>query len=162
MCRWLLSSARWGCAGVVFAAVLAAGPGCGTGEAVVSGEVVLDGQPVENGTITFEPADRDGPTMGGPIAGGRYEVHGPPGKKKVLVTAFRLTGKKVPVNLPGTPLIMGDEMRAFPPAGTNHEPKEVDLAAGTNTFSVQLTTPGGGVEPARPADPLQTGPGPPR
>ncbi|MBN9120143.1 MAG: hypothetical protein J0I06_13420 [Planctomycetes bacterium] len=163
MLHWMLSvPRRVYAAGVLSAAMLFAGLGCGSGVAVVSGEVILDGTPIENGTITFEPADRDGPTMGGPITNGRYEVKGLPGKKKVLVTAFRLTGKKVPVNLPGTPLALGDEMRAFPPPGTNHEPKEVELTTGANTFSVKLTTPGGPVEPTKASAEPQAGPGPPR
>jgi hypothetical protein len=162
MCHRILPISRRGWAGVLSAAMLFAGLGCGPGVAVVSGEVTLDGTPVENGTITFEPVDRGGPTMGGPITNGRYEVKGPPGKKKVLVTSFRLTGKKVPVNLPGTPLALGDEMRAFPPPGTSHESKEVELAAGANDYSLKLTTPGGPGEPTKaPAEP-QTGPGPPR
>src|SRR5262245_46516050 len=59
--------------------ILFAGSGCSPGNAVVSGEVQLDGVPVENGSITFEPADKKGPTMGGPIVNGRYEVKGPAG-----------------------------------------------------------------------------------
>src|SRR5262249_8914125 len=131
--------------GVLSVVFLFSGLSCDSGVAVVSGEVTLDGTPVENGTITFEPALGDGPTMGSPITNGRYEVKGPAGKKKVLVTSFRLTGNKVPVNQPGSPMFLVDEIRVFPPPGTSHEPKETELVAGANTFSVQFTTPDGPV-----------------
>jgi hypothetical protein len=36
--------------------------GCGTGRATVEGTVSLDGQPIESGSIVFEPADGAGPT----------------------------------------------------------------------------------------------------
>jgi hypothetical protein len=136
--------------------------GCGSGVALVSGDVMLDGTPVENGTISFEPADGVGPTMGGPITNGQYDVKGTPGKKNVLVRAFRLTGNKVPVNLPGSPVVLGDEILAFPPPGANHEKKETVLAAGENRFTVELTTPGGVAPPTKPTSPAMLGPGPPR
>jgi hypothetical protein len=65
--------------------------GCGGGGgATVSGSVTYDGQPVGDGTITFLPADGKGPTVGGPIAGGRYSVSGVlPGAKVVQITAVK-------------------------------------------------------------------------
>jgi len=135
--------------------LLFAGLGCGGSTTTVSGEVSLDGTPVENGTITFEPADQKGPVMGGPITNGRYVVTGPPGKKNVLVTASRPTGKKIPAGSPAPPGTMVDEIRVFPPPGKHHEPKEVDLKSGVNAFSVQLTSSSGGPTgtPSSPATP---------
>lgn len=131
--------AAWAC--VLALPFLFAGSGCGPGVATVAGEVQLDGKPVENGTITFEPADQNGPTMGGPIVGGRYEVTGAPGKKVVLVTSFRPTGKKIPAGPPDPPGTMVDEIKVFPPTGKSHEAKELELKPGPNEFSVQFTSP---------------------
>lgn len=58
--------------------------------ASVSGRVALDGQPVANGTIAFLPTDGKGPTAGGVVAGGAYEVARlAPGPKIVRIEAFR-------------------------------------------------------------------------
>jgi hypothetical protein len=145
------------------ALALSPGLGCGPKVTTVTGEVTLDGTPVENGTITFEPADKNGPTFGGPIVKGKYEATGEPGKKNVFVKGFLLTGKRVSVNQPGSKPFLVDEMRPFPPQGMDHEPKVVELTSGENSFSVQLTTPEGAdkVE-AVPSREPQIGAGPPR
>jgi hypothetical protein len=66
--------------------------GCGAGGSPVSGAVSFDDSPVDSGTISFVPADGKGPTFGGVIAGGRYEVVAPtPGPKVVRVSAVRPT-----------------------------------------------------------------------
>ena len=115
--------------------------GCSPQDVTVSGTVEIDGVPVENGTISFDPVDPNGPTMGAPITGGRYSLTGTPGKKIVRVTSFRLTGKKVPAGPPMPAGTMVDEIVTFPPAGENHEVKEVELKSGKNVFSVNLTLP---------------------
>ena len=67
--------------------------GCGGGMATVSGKVTYDGSPVEDGTITFLPADGKGPSAGGKISGGSYVVDNlTPGPKVVQIVAV----KKVP------------------------------------------------------------------
>ena len=59
--------------------------GCGTKRFPVTGDVSFDGKPVEEGTISFEPSDGNGPTTGGKIIGGKYEFTG---------DAAPLSGKK--------------------------------------------------------------------
>jgi hypothetical protein len=55
-------------------ALVAATAGCGGSQASVSGRVTLDGEPVDHGTVTFQP------TGGGPVgygvirSGGSYSV----------------------------------------------------------------------------------------
>ena len=130
---------------VITLTLLFAITGCGEQVAVVSGEVQIAGVPVENGTISFESVDKNTPSMGGPITAGRYSVTGTPGKKIVRVNSFRLTGKKVPAGPPMPPGTLVDEIEMFPPAGKSHEVKEVELKAGVNDFSVQLTAPPAGL-----------------
>ena len=144
------------------ALALSTGLGCGSKVTTVTGDVTLDGTPVENGTITFEPADKSGPTFGGPIVKGKYEATGEPGKKNVFVKSFRLTGKRVTVNQPGSKPFLVDEMRPFPPQGKNHESKDVELMPGANSFSVQFTSPEGDAVQSVPSHGPQIGPGPPR
>ena len=63
--------------------------GCGS-SFTVSGQVTFEDQPVEEGWITFLPADGKGAADGGPIAAGRDTVMGAlPGKKIVHIDAVK-------------------------------------------------------------------------
>jgi hypothetical protein len=66
---------------------------------VITGSVTYDGQPVQNGAITFYPADGRGPSAGAMVAGGQYRVERiAPGKKMVQVVGAlgREEGLRVP------------------------------------------------------------------
>jgi hypothetical protein len=77
---------------------LTACTGCGNGKYAANGEVTFNGQPVEDGTISLEPVDGNGPSTGGKIVAGKYDLSGPaatsPGKKRVRIAAVRKTGRK--------------------------------------------------------------------
>lgn len=72
--------------------------GCQHQGCPVQGEVTFEGQPVEDGTVTFEPADGQGPTAGGRISTGRYSIDSDaaplPGKKIVRIFGVRKTGRR--------------------------------------------------------------------
>jgi hypothetical protein len=70
--------------------------GCdSSGGAKVSGEVKLDGGPLEKGEITFTPTDGKGQAAGGAIVAGKYSVAGvPPGPNHVQIRAFKPGPKK--------------------------------------------------------------------
>lgn len=83
-------------ASFVLSLLLIVAPGCGAGEdkisrQAVSGTVTLDNQPVEQGTITFFPAQPTGLVASGLIAAGKYEISkdvGPsPGGYRVVISA---------------------------------------------------------------------------
>lgn len=65
----------------------------------ISGIVSFQDKPIEKGTIEFIPTDgTPGPSTGGPIKDGRYDVaavHGPreAGTYQVRITAMKKTGK---------------------------------------------------------------------
>lgn len=71
--------------------------GCGgggppSGRLPISGAVTLDGQPLDQGAIQFEPTDKASKlNAGGVIANGKYRIGGelglPPGKYKVSITS---------------------------------------------------------------------------
>jgi hypothetical protein len=98
---------------------LAACVGCGRGLATVEGTVTFDGQPVDKGTIVFEPADGAGPTAGGTIENGEYQLAEEagvmPGEKTVRITAVRKTGRQIEEGPPAPPGKMVDEMESYIP-----------------------------------------------
>jgi hypothetical protein len=103
------------------ACVLLAAAGCGGGATEVRGKVAFKGKPVENGTISFEPADGKGPTAGGPIADGGYRLTGQnsvsSGAKVVRIQAFGPSGRRIPA-APGSKVLV-DELKQLIPAKYN-------------------------------------------
>jgi len=70
-------------------------PGCSRNKPLqVSGQVTWEGQPLEQGIITFRPADLKGPTAEATIAKGSYKVEVTPGEKKVSIQGFKVVGKR--------------------------------------------------------------------
>ena len=98
----------------VLAVGLTACVGCGSRLATVKGQVTLDGRPVDKGAIVMEPADGLGPSAGGPIENGEYRFAGKtgvaPGAKRVRITAFRKSGRKIEEGPPSPPGTMVDEI----------------------------------------------------
>jgi len=77
------------------AAMLLLAVGCGgDGRVEIGGTVTLDGVPIENGTISFQPADGDGPTAEALITGGRYTVEVAVGQKKVAIQGYKVVGQQ--------------------------------------------------------------------
>jgi len=86
--------------------------GCSANLATVQGNVTFDGQPVEKGSIIFEPADGVGPVAGGTIENGKYRLDWEgglvPGKMIVRISAGRPTGRKIKAGPPAPAGKMGD------------------------------------------------------
>jgi hypothetical protein len=88
----------------VFAAifVLATVGGCQHSDTVeITGKVTLDGAPLADGTIHFDPIDKSGPRAGTIIRDGAYKLRLRPGNKTVRIDGFRIVGER-PFN-PGDP-----------------------------------------------------------
>lgn len=88
----------WAALAACFFAVL---PGCGArGIDAVRGSVTLDGQPLEMGALHLQPEGAaDGPTAGGTVADGAFELLPPqplpPGRYAAHLTATRRSGRMV-------------------------------------------------------------------
>jgi hypothetical protein len=97
--------------------------GCGDGKVHVQGTVTFDGQPVDHGAISFDPADGRGPNTGGEITDGNYDLSGnagaTPGKKIVRIRAYRGTGRKVEAGPPAPPGTLVDQIEGYIPARYN-------------------------------------------
>lgn len=117
--------------------------GCGSNMAIVEGSVTFDGQPVEQGTIVFEPADGTGAVAGGTIQKGKYRL-GPeanvvPGDKIVRISAMQATGKKIKAGPPAPDDAMVDEVKQYIPTVYNQNSKlTAAIVAGTSTQNFDL------------------------
>lgn len=88
------------------------GLGCGatSDRAQISGKVLLDGKPLDQGSIQFEPAEGTSKlNAGGVISDGAYQIPAaqgvPPGKYRVAITSFPKDTRKAEdvMNNPGPP-----------------------------------------------------------
>ncbi len=118
--------------------------GCGSNRAGVGGEVTLDGQPIEGGTISFIPTDSAaGPSAWGKIEGGRYSIdarEGPAvGASRVEIRWARKTGKKIPARAPAPPKSFTEVRREAVPVRYNAQSElRVEIERGNNTFDFAL------------------------
>lgn len=111
-----LRSVGWRCPAsrvVLAACLLACGSlvltGCGAdtgGRVPVAGEVFLDGQPLDRGSIEFHPQDAQGTLTGGMVTDGAFDIPAAqgakPGKYQVRVFAAS-AGAEADPNLPPGP-----------------------------------------------------------
>jgi len=123
---------------LVFAAsICGCGGGSGEPRGAVSGNVTMDGQPVELGQITFTPTGKTGTVTGAEIKGGKYsipKVDGPVvGGHKVSIRASKKTGQQIPAIPPADPKTMIDVMVEYIPTKYNFETTlTTDIKAGDN------------------------------
>jgi hypothetical protein len=114
--------------------------GCGS-RATVSGTVTYEGAAVEDGYISFFPADGPAGAQGAEVKKGHYEIRGlTPGKKRVLIAtrpevqsvpgAF---DQRVPIVVPGP--------RDVPEKAVGNNQVH-EISGGTQTLDLHLKKPG--------------------
>jgi hypothetical protein len=110
--------------------------GGNTGGAAVSGSVTLDGAPIEDGTISFQP-DGEGAPAGGKITKGQYSVKGVstgrnrvhvevPGPKRTAAEARAERGKAPATSVQN------------PTVGAQGNDQTVDIEPGEQKKDIQL------------------------
>lgn len=110
----------------------------------ISGAVLLDGKPLESGTISFLPAPgTQGPTAGGIIEDGKYSIAAGEGAAvgmaRVEIRSPRKTGKQIEVGSPTPPGTMVDEtVEAVPARYNTNSTLTADIKAGDNTHDFDL------------------------
>lgn len=106
--------------------ILACG-GCGDGRCPTAGKVTFNEAVVDEGIISLEPADGNGPAVGGKITGGEYRLTGEaaplPGKKLVRISASRKTGRRIPASPPMPRGTMVEEIDRYIPDTYNTRSK---------------------------------------
>ena len=75
-------------------ALAALSAGCGGQAPRVFGDVTLDGQPVDGGSIAYVPVDQKTPNVEVTIQDGKYSARVPAGSYKVRITWAKPTGQK--------------------------------------------------------------------
>jgi hypothetical protein len=119
--------------------------GCGPAtpeRASVSGKVTLDGQAIEQGSISFLPAEGNaGPSAGGVIANGRYDIEkkdGPIlGKTRIELRAWKKSGRQIP-NPMSAGSMMDEKVEAFPKEFNEESTLLKEIKSGHNTFDFEL------------------------
>ncbi|WP_437222898.1 hypothetical protein SH661x_002991 [Planctomicrobium sp. SH661] len=126
--------------------------GCGASQgperASVSGEIRLNGEPLENGSLILSPAEGVvGPTSGATINNGKFEIPrtaGPVlGMHRIEITAMKeVKGKSTsdaPANEPVGPMSPGAEYVQVIPAQYNKKSTlSLNVQPGANRFDIDL------------------------
>jgi hypothetical protein len=109
----------------------------------VSGMVKVDGQPLAEGTISFNPVDGNSPTSGGNIINGSYSVSNVPAvAQKVIISAPKVTGSRPAYpNDPNSPQIK-TTAETLPKKYSDPLQTELtlDVKAGNNAQDYSLST----------------------
>lgn len=118
--------------------------GCGPVNGTMSGKVTFEGEPVQNGAISFLAEDGSTAAVGGSILQGNYEVSDiPPGPKVVKIEAVRevqfakSSAELAAAAAAGTPAESADLIPSN--AVGNHA--KVTVTAGTQKHDFQLSKP---------------------
>jgi hypothetical protein len=110
----------------------------------ISGAVTLDGVPLKNGSISFQPEQRGGISSGAPIADGKYSIATdkglPVGKYKVMIFApVPGGGQPAAGALPGDPTGPAGEL--IPPEYNVKSDKFIEVTEkGPYEFKFEIVT----------------------
>ena len=122
--------------------------GCGKDEVPrnnVTGEVKLDGKPLERGSILFVPSDgTKGVVAGGSIDAGKYQLNsatGPvTGTNRVEIRAIKKTGRMVQKPMVPRGEMMEETAEAVLPRFNSNSTLKVQIQAGDNTCNFDVTS----------------------
>ncbi len=139
---------RYGCWAMLFLlGSFALGCGGSNGPATyrVSGNVTLDGKPIDTGRITFKDPAGQAKSMEAPIKNGSYSFLCTAGKKKIEITSLRkVEGKQNKVGgNPGDPIGPNNSADIYEEAIPAQYNKDTTLeqevkSSGSNTFNFDL------------------------
>ena len=108
-------------------ALLASVASCGSGELPIAGRVLVDGAPMESGTLRLDPVDGDSKKGAGEkVEAGNFQLpagHGlQTGRYRVAATAFKKTGKTIQDYQRGT-------VEETVPVPLQDSPKEIEISS---------------------------------
>ncbi len=116
--------------------------GCSSGDpnfSEVSGTVIVDGQPIKEGNITFVSVSGNAPSAGGVITDGKYAAKVHIGSTKVEIRASKVVGQKKVYDTPDSP--MRDIMEEMLPAKYNEQTElTLEVEPGSTVKDFDLST----------------------
>ena len=135
-------------AGLFCASLVSLAVGCGganpLGRKAVSGNVTLNGSPIENGSIEFSPLMEGGTQSGGLISGGSYAIEEDqglaPGKYRVAIFAQPAAPELPPGHMPGDPLPPPPKEMVPPEWNVNSKETIEVTPDGPTEFSFAITS----------------------
>lgn len=131
----------------VFLVLAASLTGCGGNPTAshnpIKGEVKLDGQPMESGSIMFRPVNEGkGQAVSAPIVAGRYEVgtaDGPAvGPHRVEIRGTRKSGKMIQKALAPKGELIEEQVEAVSPKFNTQSELMADVKAGENVANYEV------------------------
>jgi len=72
---------------------------------MVKGNVTLDGQPLKDGVIRFQPVDGTTATADAQIVDGKFSGRVPPGEKRIVISSQKVVGKRKMYDSPDSPVV---------------------------------------------------------
>ena len=127
-------------AGFALATTLAVFSGCSPSDkATVAGTVTVDGQPAQNGYVSFFAVDGRAPTAGGRIEDGRYTAQVKPGLCKVQIRVPKETGQRKLYDTPNSP-VAKTWSESLPAKYNEATELQFEVRPGTNENNYDLKT----------------------
>lgn len=133
------------CGAAGFAALMAALVGCGPTDGLISvtGSVTYNGEPVQDGSISFTPIDGRGSSGGGVIENGQI-VRGKssPGKIAVQIYANKIVEKKNPSKEEIERGITSDRVQYLPAPYNQQSKLRIEISESAHNFDFDLNSKG--------------------
>lgn len=128
---------------IVLLASLSFVAGCGPGDGMItiSGNVTLDGEPVEDGSISLMPIN-GGSMGGGIIENGYYTAKSSPGEMAVQIHAHKMVEKKNPTREEIERGLTEDSVSIIPNVYNRQSKLRINVAPEQKNFEFNLTKDG--------------------
>lgn len=129
----------WAIAGLL---VTLAGCGSDNGLITISGTVTLDGQPIENGSISLMPVSGNGIAGGGSIENGRYTAESSAGEMAVQINAIVEVRKENPTAEEVERGLDIDRQQILPAEYNRQSVLRIDVSRDNRTHNFSLNSDG--------------------
>jgi hypothetical protein len=115
--------------------------GCGSNLGTVEGTVMLDGQPVPDGTVTFiKQDDANLAREGAVIKDGKFKASIPPGNYKLELNGQKVIGTRTQKGFDGKDEILDQTAEMFPDKYNKKSTLTQEIKAGVNVVKLELNS----------------------
>ncbi len=126
------------------ACVILAVAGCGRSDGLltISGTATLDGNPIQDGSVSLMPVDGKGIAGGGTITNGRYTAESSPGQMAVQIYAHEKFEKPNPTREEVERGLHIDTRQLLPAVYNQQSKLRINVSADNRTHNFELTSDG--------------------